>query len=245
MDLDALAARGLHVVAYDARGHGRSGGTRDPRDYRWSSHAGDLLDFLDARGLSGVTVVGGSMGAGSALLASLARPRAIARLILRAPPPFGRGLGAARRLLLPLAFLYQILGTRRTAALVARLPGLRPDPASAVGPDLRALLGAQRRETIVPAIRGLLSEREPIAPAGLAAIQAPALVLAHRGDPTHPVASAEALRRSLPRAHVAIAARPSGWEEDPRAFADLLAAFAQGDDAAALALARLVDPAAL
>ena len=44
----ALAARGLRVIAYDARGHGRSGFFTCERDYDQHVLAGELLGLLDA-----------------------------------------------------------------------------------------------------------------------------------------------------------------------------------------------------
>ena len=70
----AYADHGLRVVAYDARGHGRSGFTAHEADYRWASHAADLAELLRALGLRRVSLLGGSMGAGSALLVALAGP---------------------------------------------------------------------------------------------------------------------------------------------------------------------------
>ncbi|HET6305530.1 MAG TPA: alpha/beta fold hydrolase, partial [Myxococcota bacterium] len=63
----AFADHGLHVVAYDARGHGRSGFSASEADYRWASHAADLAELLRALGVRRASLLGGSMGAGSAL----------------------------------------------------------------------------------------------------------------------------------------------------------------------------------
>ena len=53
-----LAARGLQVIAYDARGHGRSGFTTAARDYRATALAGELLGLLDALDLRRVSICG-------------------------------------------------------------------------------------------------------------------------------------------------------------------------------------------
>lgn len=202
---EALAARGLRVVAYDARGHGRSEGSRRAADYRWARHAQDLAALIETLGLAPASICGGSMGAGSALLLALHRPELVDRLVLRAPPPFGRELQAARRIFLPLAFLYAAFGCERTAGLVMRLPPVRRLQRETPQNDLRSFFAGQRRETVVPAIRGLLGERDPIPVSRFGEIRRPTLVLAHRGDPIHPVASAQRLAEGIAGAHVEVA----------------------------------------
>ncbi len=85
----ALAQRGLRVVAYDARGHGRSGFSTDARDYDKHALASELRLLLDVLGLARVSLCGTSMGTTSALLFAHANPERIERLVLRAPAPFG------------------------------------------------------------------------------------------------------------------------------------------------------------
>lgn len=222
---EALAARGLRVVAYDARGHGRSAGTRESADYRWSQHARDLAALIEALGLAPASVCGGSMGAGAALLVAMDRPELVDRLVLRAPPPFGRDLRAARRLLLPLAALYAWLGSERTARLVTLLPPARRAQREMPENDLRSFFAAQRRETIVPAIRGLLGERDPIPVARLSSVPHETLVLAHPDDPIHPLASADALIERLPHARAVTAPDARWYAANPGAVTDLVADF--------------------
>ncbi len=207
---EALAARGLRVVAYDARGHGRSEGTGEPAAYRWQCHARDLAALIEALELGPVSVYGGSMGAGSALLLALERPELVDRLVLRAPPPFGRDLRAARRLFLPLALLFSLLGPERTARIVTLLPSVRRMQRETPGNDLRSFFSSQRRETVVPAIRGLLGEREPISVSRFSEIAHETLVLSHPGDPIHPTASADRLCEGLQRARV-VTAPNAAW----------------------------------
>src|SRR4030095_6599802 len=75
----AFAAAG-RVLRYDARGYGESLPPSGP----WSPHA-DLLELLDELGIGPAHVIGTSMGAGIAVEAALARPRAVASLLLPAP----------------------------------------------------------------------------------------------------------------------------------------------------------------
>jgi 3-oxoadipate enol-lactonase len=240
-----LAEHGLHVVAYDARGHGRSGFTRGRGDYSWPSHARDLAELIRALGLERPSLCGTSMGAGSALLLAVEEPRLVDRLVLLAPPPFGRDLATARRLFVSLSVLYQLLGTALTARLVSALPGIRDIEERVPGSDVRAFLAAQRRGAVIPAIRGLLLSRESLPTERFGEIRGPALVLAHRGDPIHPVSSAEVLRARLSEVQVAVGPHSSFWQERPDLQLRLVAAFVRGESLADLvpAEARLSDRA--
>ena len=134
-----LAARGLRVIAYDARGHGRSSYFTRERDYDQHMLAGELLGLLDALDLTRVSVCGTSMGATSALLLAEAHPERVDRLMLESPSPFGDDMIPVRRALHALAFMYRVLGVTMTARLV----GLRPGDGEPA--HLHALVRGQRR----------------------------------------------------------------------------------------------------
>lgn len=72
--------RGHRVLRYDLRGFGRS-----PLEAGRYSHAGDLLDVLDANGIESAALVGGSLGGRVVLEAALARPELVTALVLVAP----------------------------------------------------------------------------------------------------------------------------------------------------------------
>ncbi len=224
----ALAARGFRVVSYDARGHGRSEGSGDPADYAWARHARDLAGVIEGMSLAPASVYGGSMGAGSALLLAAARPELVHRLVLRAPPPFGGDLAAARRLFLPLAALYAWLGPEWTARIVTSLPPVKRLQRETPENDFRSFFGVQRPESVAAAIRGLVREREPIAVAIFPKIPHPTLVLAHPGDPIHPLRSAEHLRAGLPSVEVFVAPDARWYTSHPEALVERVAAFLRG-----------------
>ena len=221
-----LAARGLRIIAYDARGHGRSGFTRRRADYTWSSHAADLAGLIAALEIPRASILGDSMGAGTALLVALDYPERVDRLILTAPPPFGANLALARRTFVGLSYLYQLLGTSFTAQLAAMLPNLKRWQQENPMLDLVPWLADQRRDAAVPAIRGLLVDSAPLPTDRFAEIAHKTLVLAHRHDPIHPLASGELLRASLPSARLTVAPDPGFWQRNPDALCRLVAAFA-------------------
>jgi pimeloyl-ACP methyl ester carboxylesterase len=83
----AFAERGLDVLMYDLRGHGRT--TRPESGYRLESFVVDLVDVLDALGITRpVHVIGNSFGGSVAFGLAAARPDRVASVIaIEAEPP--------------------------------------------------------------------------------------------------------------------------------------------------------------
>src|SRR5204862_2037133 len=63
----ALERGGHRVIAYDARGHGRSSPAPDPGAYTYEHLGQDLEAVLDQLGMERAVVAGASMGAHTAL----------------------------------------------------------------------------------------------------------------------------------------------------------------------------------
>ncbi|MFD3472742.1 alpha/beta fold hydrolase [Streptomyces sp. NPDC058682] len=80
-----LAGRGYHVIRYDARGHGRS--STVTQDYAHHDDVQALLAYLD---VPCATLIGLSLGARTALDATLAHPESVSALVLAAPGVSGR-----------------------------------------------------------------------------------------------------------------------------------------------------------
>jgi pimeloyl-ACP methyl ester carboxylesterase len=230
-NVEAIAARGVRVIAYDARGHGRSGHTTRRRDYGWSSLADDMLGLMQALGLERASVYGASMGAGTALVLAFRHPEAVEKLILRAPPPMGEQAAEARRLFGALATLYRFLGPRMTSKVLMRIPQVREADAATPGVSMRTFFASQRRERVVPAIRGVLfGERLPVD--RFAEITQPALVLTHPDDRIHPEESGRVLYDAMPHARLAAAPTRAYWQENADALAHIIAAFVRGEEIA-------------
>ncbi len=85
-DWDAIGsrlARTRHLLAPDARGHGRSDW---PGDYSFELMRDDVLAFADALALHDVTLVGHSMGGIVAWLVAAERPAWLTRLVIEDAP---------------------------------------------------------------------------------------------------------------------------------------------------------------
>jgi pimeloyl-ACP methyl ester carboxylesterase len=73
------------VLAYDARGHGRSSPAPDPAAYGYGELAADLEAVLDAAGVERAVLAGSSMGAHTALAFALRAPDRVAGLVVITP----------------------------------------------------------------------------------------------------------------------------------------------------------------
>jgi pimeloyl-ACP methyl ester carboxylesterase len=216
----ALAANGLRVIAFDARGHGRSEYSRRSEDYSWAAQAEDLHQLLNALDIERASVCGTSMGAGVALMLALSQPARVERLVLRSPPPFAEDLRAVRRRMGALAWLCRGLGV----SLTARIVGLLSRDA-----ERARMIASQRRAALWPAIRGLLFDGEQIPTYLFSSIQAKTLILCHAGDPMHPVRSGEVLQASIAGASLQVAPTAEYWQHNCDAFCALVASFVKND----------------
>lgn len=213
-----LQRSGFDVLAYDARGHGESDPAPDPAAYTYADLCDDLAGELHRAGLQRVWLAGVSMGAHTAVRFALDHPERVAGLVLITP-----------------AFLPGRFGAAELARWDARAEGLRHGGVDGflAAYDELDLLSERDRAIVTQVVRQRLAlHRHPAAVADalssvprsspfadladLAAVSAPALVVADRDDvdPGHPLAVAEAWARTIPRAEIVVEApgeRPIAW----------------------------------
>ncbi|MBT2405261.1 MULTISPECIES: alpha/beta fold hydrolase [unclassified Streptomyces] len=201
---------GRRLVRYDARAHGRSTGESVATDYTYASLADDLLALLDHLGATEpVDGIGASMGCGTVLHAAVRAPVRFSRLVLLIPPTAWAGRKAYARANRAAADTVEREGVdvwraakngRPRPAVVADVPELPPTPEERVLPSV---------------LRGLALADLP-APAAIASLRQPALILAWEDDPGHPRATAETLAACLPDARLRVAqtrAEVATWGE--------------------------------
>jgi pimeloyl-ACP methyl ester carboxylesterase len=83
-------ARRHRVIAWDARGNGRSDRPRDPAAHRTRARAADLGAVLDAAGLEAVVLVGLSSSSGPMIVFTAQHPERVLGLVFVCPAsPFG------------------------------------------------------------------------------------------------------------------------------------------------------------
>jgi pimeloyl-ACP methyl ester carboxylesterase len=210
----ALERSGRRVVAYDARGHGRSSAAPE---YTYEALAGDLLAVLDARGIERAVLAGASMGAHTLVRFALDHGDRAAGLCLITPAytPDGHAESVER---------WDALAAGLRGGGVEGFVEAYGDPA----------VPAQWRETIVKVLHQRLSAHEhPAAVADaleqlprsrafeaweeLAELELPAVVVASRdeADPGHPFAVGERYAQAIPGAQLrteAPGSSPLAWQ---------------------------------
>ena len=210
-----LERDGHRVVAYDARGHGRSA---PAPAYGYDALAGDLGAVMDELGLERAVLAGASMGAHTLLRFALDAPERVAGLVVITPA---------------------WTGTDASATALARWDALAAGLRSGGVEGFAEAYGTPRvpeaiRATVLTVIRQRLALHEhPDAVADalsavprsrpfeavedLAAIQVPVVVVASgdEADPEHPQAVGEAYATAIPGARLVTdtpGASPVAWQ---------------------------------
>ena len=213
--------RHARLVRYDARSHGESDLDLDPAHLRWPELARDMLALADALGAERALLGGVSMGCATSLHAAiLARERVIG-LVLVAPPTAWQTRPRQARFYRIAALCVSWVGLA-PFRLLASLP--RPgstSPVAALQAGVIEQFARSDARAVATAMRGAADSDLPDH-AALRGLHVPTLVLAWRGDPTHPVSTATQLADLLPRAELHVATTL----DEVRAWPDLIAAFA-------------------
>ncbi|THG33331.1 alpha/beta fold hydrolase [Naasia lichenicola] len=198
---DAVAAAGRRLISYDARGHGESGGSLAPDDYRWDRLALDLLAFADHFSPDEpVSAIGCSMGTGTILHAVTARPERFDELVLTAPPTAWNTRAAQGDIYRQLAAMIDSQGWE----LVARTMAAAPSPPIFEGLAEWGIAPDIRPELISTVMRGAGgSDLPPIE--RITSIEQATLLLPWATDPGHPVSTAERLYAAIPGSSLEVA----------------------------------------
>ena len=193
------------LVRYDARGHGDSEASADPADYAYPSLAGDPLALADALGIDRFVTGGMSMGTGTALHVAVQAPDRVLALVLGIPPTGWEGRaargaeyqdrGAVLREQGREAFIQQVMSE-------SLAPIFEPF-AEAVTAGIRERYESYDVDVLAPLLTGIGGSDLP-APEAIAELTMPVLVLAWKGDPVHPEATAVRLAELLPQAEVVV-----------------------------------------
>lgn len=205
-----LERSGHRVIAYDARGHGRSAPAPEAGSYGYDRLARDLLAVMDALEIERATLAGASMGAHTIVRFALEHPGRVAALGLITPAydpdthtseadgelaawdALARGLrlGGVEGFLAAYDFTPLPDAWRGTVEKVVRQRLSAHDHPEAVADAL----------AVVPRSRPFERIEQ------LAAIAAPTVVIASRdeADPAHPLAVSERYARTIPGARLLV-----------------------------------------
>jgi 3-oxoadipate enol-lactonase len=227
--LAAALATHHRVIRHDVRGVGESLPPTGP----WAHHT-DLLDLFEALLIERGHLVGASMGAGIAVEAALARPAAVASLVLvapggalfRDPPAALRPIWKAEIAALDRGDIDEAVEIN----LRAWVDGPRR-PSGAVDPALRAFVGRMQREAFeIPEWDAeLVPEHELSPPASgrFSELSCPILVVVGDADEPSVIETAERIAAEASRARLVV--WPDAGHmlalERPDEFAGLVADF--------------------
>ncbi len=191
-DVEARLAGRCRILAYDLPGHG---GSLDVAFAGAKAAARTILDDLAARGLSGVHVVGHSLGGAVAVLMAALDPSRVASLVLLAPGGMGSDIDGAA--------LKRLARARTPAEIGAALEAMSA-PGARVPPATAATLAATREAP--GQVERLLEIADAIAkddrqgvfpPEMLAGLSCPVDVAWGTNDPVLPFAQTENLPASF------------------------------------------------
>lgn len=220
----ALAGAGLHVIALDLLGHGRSDRPADPLAYSVEAFGEQVVALLDHLGAAEAVLAGTSLGANVALEVAVEAPHRVRGLLLEMPVlenALEAGVLAASPLLLAARLLPLTVDGARLLS--------RPVPRSLLpfwaGIALDVL--DQRSGATAALLHGLLFGR--IAPRSRErrAITAPTLVVGHPRDPLHPASDAAMLVAEIPGAELVAARSPLEWRLRPERLTGAAIGFCQ------------------
>ncbi|HEX7307201.1 alpha/beta fold hydrolase [Lentzea sp.] len=205
----ALTAVGRTVVGVDARGHGRSQKSPDPRRYGEPRMARDLRAVIDLLGAPEVDLVGYSMGAIVSLLVAAEEPR-VRRLVVGGVGAGVVEVGGVDTRVLPNNMLAEALLADDPSSLPPEVAGMRTF-AESVGADLPSL-AAQARAVHTGGVE-------------LARITARTLVIAGDQDPL--AVRPDVLADAIPDARLVLVAGDHGIVGSSPAFRTAVADFLQ------------------
>jgi pimeloyl-ACP methyl ester carboxylesterase len=219
MGSKALERSDHRVIAYDARGHGRSDPAPSPDAYRYEDLLSDLVRVLDERDVERAVLAGASMGAHTALRLVLEQPGRVAGLVVVTPSYDPDDFGDADSLARWDA-LAEGLRHGGVEGFVEAYgdPGVPEAWRETVLKVVRQRLGAHEHPgAVADALQHVPRSRPFASIEDLGAIGVPTTVVADRdeADPGHPLAVGEAYARVIPGARLVVEEEgrsPIAWQ---------------------------------
>lgn len=208
MGSKALERSGHRVIAYDARGHGRSDPAPSPQAYGYQELVADLVRVLDERELEQAVLVGASMGAHTILRLALTARERVAGLVV-VTPAYDPARHDDPQSLARWDALAEGLRSGGVEGFVEAYgdPGVPEQWRDTVVQVLRQRLAVHEHPTAVAdALRVVPRSRPFEALEDLGSIEAPTVVVGDRDevDPGHPLAVGESYARVIPHARLVV-----------------------------------------
>lgn len=219
MGSHALQRSGHRVIAYDARGHGRSSPAPAAGAYGYEELGHDLEAVLDALGVQRAVLAGASMGAHTLLWLALRHPERVGGLVV-ITPAYEPGETLDRQRLAHWDALSDGLRDGGVEGFMAAYgePQVPPSWRDTVIKVVRQRLALHEHpEAVADALRAVPRSRPFTALDELAQITAPTVVIASgdETDPGHPQAVGEAYAEVIPGARMVTdepGRSPTAWQ---------------------------------
>jgi pimeloyl-ACP methyl ester carboxylesterase len=215
----ALERSGHRVIAYDARGHGRSSAAPTSDAYTYGDLGRDLIAVLDDRGIGRAVLAGASMGAHTLLWLALNAPERVAGLVV-ITPAYDPAVNADADRLARWDALADGLERGGIEGFIAAygVPNVPESwQESVVKVTRQRLSGHEHPQAVADALRAVPRSRPFGAIEELAAISVPVVVVASADgpDPGHPQAVGEAYAAAIPDARLVLdepGRSPVAWQ---------------------------------
>jgi pimeloyl-ACP methyl ester carboxylesterase len=219
MGSKALERSGHRVIAYDARGHGRSDPAPDPEAYGYDYLVADLEHVMDERGIARAVLAGASMGAHTLLRFALERPERAAALVAITPAYDPVDHDDPERL----ARWDALADGLRSGGVEGFVqaygdPGVPEAWRETVLTVVRQRLAAHEHpEALADALHAVPRSRPFATLHDLAVIETPTVIVADRdeADPGHPLSVGEDYARAIPGARLVVeepGRSPIAWQ---------------------------------
>ncbi len=195
---------GVHLLAMDCRGHGKTEPLGDPDLLGFDTFADDVVALLDHLGIAEFVAGGISMGAGVALNLTLRYPQRVKGLLLVRPAWLAQPCPPNLDCMVEVGQWIRDYGVARGRAgflaspLYLRLQQESPYTAS----SLLAQFDEPRAADAWPRLLRLPADAPNRDPAAWRSIRVRTLILANHTDLTHPYAYAETLAAAIPNANL-------------------------------------------
>ena len=215
----ALERSGHRVIAYDARGHGRSSPAPSRDAYTYDDLGRDLIAVLDDRGVERAVLAGASMGAHTLLWLALRAPERVAGLVV-ITPAYDPAVNADEARLARWDALADGLeqgGVEGFITAQGRPAVPEAWQESVLKVTRQRLSQHEHPQAVADALRAVPRSRPFAAIDDLGAISAPVTVVASADepDPGHPQAVGEAYAAAIPRARLVLdepGRSPIAWQ---------------------------------
>jgi 3-oxoadipate enol-lactonase len=198
----ALERSGHRVIAYDARGHGRSSPATSPSAYGYGDLGADALAVIDALGVQRAVFAGASMGAQTLAWLALHAPDRVGALVVITPAYEPATAQDPARLARwdELADGLRRSGIDGFLAAYGRPPVAEEWQETVLRVMRQRLSAHEHPEAVADALQAVPRSRPFRAFAELAAISVPVAVVASadEADPEHPQAVGEAYAEAIP-----------------------------------------------